>query len=236
MREQLRHEVSELLKDVTKPDGTAYNIYADGLKIFTTVNYSMQPKLETWVKSDLQPTVEKWYPILIEYMKSLDYSAPDKILIEFTYNYKGVACADGSHILCDPNWFIENINGEATGAIVHELAHVVQHYGYLASGENNPSWLIEGIADYYRWFKFEKNPAGTIPRDLEKASYTDSYRITGGFINYLIKNQKKDIANILNQVMREGKYNPDIWIKLTGNSVSQLWEEYIKSVKDRVTN
>ncbi|MEE6186023.1 Penicillin-binding protein 1A [Mycovorax composti] len=41
-REILREEVKKILKDITKPDGTPYNIYNDGLKIYTTINPVMQ--------------------------------------------------------------------------------------------------------------------------------------------------------------------------------------------------
>ena len=41
-REVLREEVKRVLKDISKPDGSAYNIYNDGLKIYTTINPVMQ--------------------------------------------------------------------------------------------------------------------------------------------------------------------------------------------------
>ncbi|WP_114792077.1 transglycosylase domain-containing protein [Niabella yanshanensis] len=41
-REVLRDELKKLLKDITKPDGSSYNIYNDGLKIYTTINPVMQ--------------------------------------------------------------------------------------------------------------------------------------------------------------------------------------------------
>lgn len=45
-----------------KPDGTPYNIYRDGLKIYTTINSKMQEyaeaSLKNHLKNDLQPTLE----------------------------------------------------------------------------------------------------------------------------------------------------------------------------------
>lgn len=41
-REVLRDEVKKILKDISKPDGSSYNIYNDGLKIYTTINPVMQ--------------------------------------------------------------------------------------------------------------------------------------------------------------------------------------------------
>ncbi len=52
-REQLRLELSEILKHLKKSDGSAYNLYADGLNIYTTVNYTMQLLAEEAVRQHL---------------------------------------------------------------------------------------------------------------------------------------------------------------------------------------
>ncbi len=45
-REILKEEVKELLKDIKRPDGEEYNIYKDGLKIYTTIDARMQTYAE----------------------------------------------------------------------------------------------------------------------------------------------------------------------------------------------
>jgi len=45
-REILRSEVNDILKDVKNPDGDNYNVYNDGLKIYTTIN----PKMQTYAE------------------------------------------------------------------------------------------------------------------------------------------------------------------------------------------
>lgn len=45
-REVLRDELKTLLKGIKKPDGSSYNIYEDGLKIYTTINPVMQQYAE----------------------------------------------------------------------------------------------------------------------------------------------------------------------------------------------
>lgn len=60
-RESLRQEISKLLKQknkdgeylFAKKDGTPYNIYRDGLKIYTTLNTSLQQKAEAAVVKHL---------------------------------------------------------------------------------------------------------------------------------------------------------------------------------------
>ena len=36
----LREEIKKVLKEISKPDGSSYSIYNDGLKIYTTINYT----------------------------------------------------------------------------------------------------------------------------------------------------------------------------------------------------
>jgi penicillin-binding protein 1A len=57
-REVLKDEVRSALKDVKKPDGTPYDIYEDGLRIYTTVNPKMQEYAEEAV-AQWMPTLQK---------------------------------------------------------------------------------------------------------------------------------------------------------------------------------
>jgi penicillin-binding protein 1A len=52
-REYLRRECVEILKNKQKPDGSSYNLYTDGLKVYTTLNAQMQDYLELAVKSHM---------------------------------------------------------------------------------------------------------------------------------------------------------------------------------------
>ncbi|NLE63243.1 MAG: PBP1A family penicillin-binding protein [Bacteroidales bacterium] len=58
-REYLRQEITKWAEENPKPDGTTWNIYKDGLKIYTTINYKMQTYAEEavdeWIKKNLQP-------------------------------------------------------------------------------------------------------------------------------------------------------------------------------------
>jgi penicillin-binding protein 1A len=52
-REHLRLELKDLLKDYKKEDGSSYNIYTDGLKIYTTIDARMQRYAEEAVQEHL---------------------------------------------------------------------------------------------------------------------------------------------------------------------------------------
>ena len=53
-REHLRLELKELIKDKRKPNGMAYNIYTDGLKIYTSLNANMQSIAEAVVAEQMK--------------------------------------------------------------------------------------------------------------------------------------------------------------------------------------
>jgi penicillin-binding protein 1A len=57
-REVLRQEVVEVLKDMEKPDGEPYNIYDDGLRIYTTINPRMQQYAEE-ARDQQMPILQK---------------------------------------------------------------------------------------------------------------------------------------------------------------------------------
>ena len=57
-REVLREELKTILKDLERPDGEPYDIYDDGLKIYTTINPRMQEYAEEAVAQQM-PLLQK---------------------------------------------------------------------------------------------------------------------------------------------------------------------------------
>ena len=60
-REYLRKYMKEWLKENKKPDGTAYNIYVDGLKIYTTIDSRMQQYAEEAVATYMPILQDQFY-------------------------------------------------------------------------------------------------------------------------------------------------------------------------------
>jgi hypothetical protein len=190
------------------------------------IDYSEMPELKDWVEAKLRPTLEKWYPIIVEALPSEGYTAPQRFTVTFRKDMRGVAATGGTRVMCAGDWFKKNLDGEAVGAVVHELVHVAQQY----RGRNNPGWLVEGVADYLRWFQYE--PEALRPRpNPARAKYTDSYRVTAAFLNYLSKTLDKDLVKKFNVAMRQGKYTPDLWKQYTGKTVEELWDDYMKTLQ-----
>jgi penicillin-binding protein 1A len=64
-REILKDEIKNALKDVKKPDGSDYNIYNDGLRIYTTIN----PKMQEYAEE----SVAQWMPSLQKSLNAQSY-------------------------------------------------------------------------------------------------------------------------------------------------------------------
>ncbi|MEI7803056.1 MAG: transglycosylase domain-containing protein, partial [Bacteroidota bacterium] len=60
-REHLRQDLMKWCKENKKPDGTAYNLYKDGLKVYTTLNYKMQVYAESAVQKHMNELQQQFY-------------------------------------------------------------------------------------------------------------------------------------------------------------------------------
>jgi len=196
------------------------------------LDYSDMPELKEWIDTKLKPACVAWYPKIVELLPSEGFAAPKRFSITFRPDMRGVAATSGSRVYCAGGWFKRNLQGEAVGAVVHEMVHVVQRYRRVRGGRPNPGWLVEGIADYIRWFLYE--PKSKRPRpDPARAQYTDSYRTTAAFLHYVVEKHDKAIVRKLNAAMRQGKYASELWKEYTGKTVDELWAEYVKTLPRR---
>jgi hypothetical protein len=109
--------------------------------------------------------------------------------------------------------------------MVHETTHVVQHY----HGRDNPGWLVEGISDYVRFFKFEPGKLGRI--NPEHAHYNGGYRITAAFLAHVSAQYDKQLVRKLNALCRDGRYKDECFRELTGKSLEELDREWVASLK-----
>ncbi|MEL7427560.1 MAG: transglycosylase domain-containing protein [Bacteroidota bacterium] len=60
-RAHLRQEVAKIVADLKKPDGSPYNLYTDGLKIYTTINSRMQRHAEGAVAYQMPFVQQRFY-------------------------------------------------------------------------------------------------------------------------------------------------------------------------------
>ncbi len=60
-REHIRQEVDEILKELRKPDGAIYNLYTDGLRLYTTIDSRMQSHAERAVRKRMPEIQQQFY-------------------------------------------------------------------------------------------------------------------------------------------------------------------------------
>ena len=145
-----------------------------------------------------------------------------KVIIDF--NADGVAYADGLTIHVAAKY--ASAHPDDTGLVVHELCHVAQHYP-----KYDPVWLVEGIADYVRWFAFEPLNKRPVVKKA-KANARASYRTTGAFIDWVLRTKDKEIVHQLNKALHEDYYKEDLWKEYTGSTLDELNEQWKASLAE----
>lgn len=186
------------------------------------VNVDDAPEMAEWTRKAAR-VCERHYDMICDELRSDGYKPTTTITLTMKKDYKGVAAASGRRITGSVKYFKDH--PDDIGAMVHETAHCVQDY----RTRNNPGWLVEGIADYVRFFKYEPGKAGKL--DPERAKYDASYRVSAAFLAYVAEKYDKDLVRKLNQTMREGEYREEVWRVLTKKSLAELGEEWKGSLK-----
>ena len=185
---------------------------------------SQAPDLADWSRR-AEKQVQEFWPDAAALLYSDGFIPPNKINMVYRTGpgVTGVAAVSGGEMEINSEWCRKQPND--TGLTVHEMAHVVQ-----AMSAYNPVWLIEGIADYVRWVKFE--PQNHRPRlNPQTASYRDSYRTTATFLAWCELNYDSRLVTKLNHDVRFGNYKEELWKKYCGKDINALWAEFIEAYK-----
>lgn len=85
-------------------------------------------------------------------------------------------------------------------------------------------WLVEGIADYIRFFRWKPGTLGRI--NPNRAHYNGSYCVTASFLKYLVDRYDRDAVRKLNRAAREGMYRESLFEEITGKGARVLSEEW----------
>jgi hypothetical protein len=185
------------------------------------VDVADAPEMREWAEKAAR-VCERQYPMICAELMSDGFAPVTVIRMALKKDYDGVAAASGNRITGSVKYF--KAHPDDIGAMVHETVHCVQLY----HGRGNPGWLVEGVADYIRFFKYEpKKPRPLAP---EHAQFDGSYRTTAAFLAFVTAQYDPHIVRKLNAVMRAGKYKADVWADLTGKSVEELGREWQKSL------
>lgn len=185
------------------------------------VDSSDAPDMKDWAEKAAM-ICESNYGMICEELMSPGFKPYTVLYMTLKNDYNGVAEAGGDHIKGSVKYF--KSHPDDFGAMVHETTHCVQRY----HSRRNPGWLVEGIADYVRFFKYEPGKIGRLNSD--RAKYDGSYRVTAAFLGFVVEKYNPSLVTKMNAIMRDGKYSEDVWKELTGKTVEELNQEWRRSL------
>jgi hypothetical protein len=199
------------------------------------IDTSAAPDLTDWAKNKLAPVLAEWYPKIVALLPSPGYTAPARYYLTIM-PMDGVAYTTGTNVFVSASWCSDQMNGEAVGSLVHESVHVVQQYDF----GNAPSWLVEGMADYVRWFKYEPQSHGADIVWMRKMGkkfsphYNDSYRISANFLNWITEKYDSNAVTEVDAALRQGNYTDDFWKQHIGKTVQELGGEWKNGIETQL--
>ena len=186
------------------------------------VDVTDAPEMKDWADKAAR-TCERWYGHINEQLKSDGYKPIHLIRMNLKNDIKVPAMAGGGRITGSVKWFKDH--PDDVGAMIHETVHIVQRY----HSRKNPGWLVEGVADYIRFFQYEPGNIGRL--NTKTARFDGNYRVSARFLAYVSDKYDKDLVLKLNKAMREGSYSEDLFKEYTGKTLPELDEEWRASLQ-----
>jgi Peptidase of plants and bacteria len=195
------------------------------VKLVTRVNlhYETSPDAKKFALK-AKELVDEYYPKLYAEFDTPEGPAPQTNIHLWFQNMDGVAYATNRNEIHISEKWVTKQSPDDYGMVIHEMFHLVQ--AYTGGGEG---WLTEGLADYVRHQRFEPQANWGKP-DPEKAKYTDAYKTTALFLEW-VETQKKGITLTLNAASRKKDNVREVFTKETGKDVDALWREYVGTLK-----
>ncbi len=160
-----------------------------------------------------ESTLKAWYP-RIRGILGADYDTPTSVTLRFK-DMPGVAHASGAVIEASSSYFTKH--PDDVGALVHELVHVIQAYPNGA-----PGWLVEGIADYVRYYYYE--PAkGAYFKPRQGQDYHGGYNPAAALLAKVQVGKVQGIVSELNRRGHAGKLTEQAFKEVTGITPDEAW-------------
>jgi hypothetical protein len=167
--------------------------------------------------------IKKWYPVLAGWLGEKVHKAVE-VRVEFVNDPKGdIAWASGNTITMNLAKTLQGSHIDE-GILIHELTHVLQPYQGPV-----PGWLVEGIADYNRWVRYE--PHNWESGSIAGVSYTDGYGWAADFLGWVERHYDRKLVRGIHAQARAGKYTNDLFRKRTKKTLDRLWAEYFEAKK-----
>ena len=191
---------------------------------------SQAPDLSDWARH-AETQMEEFWPDTQALLYTDKFIAPNMVNVVYRTG-SGVTpvAATGGGVMTVNSAYCREFPND-TALTVHETAHVIQAY----SNGDTPGWLVEGIADYVRWVKFE--PESFHPRiNPDTASYHDAYQTTATFLGWCALHYDSGLVTKLNAALRSATYNDALFKTYCGKDVDTLWTEFIADYRKDPAN
>lgn len=204
------------------------------------IDASMVPTKKDWAEKKLKPELESWAKNVVTLLdgKGAKWTRGDVTLILDPEDGVASAVAATCTIRLHRKFAEDDPEG-AKGACIHEFAHIVQDYrpapGRAEPYVYPPGWLVEGIADWVRWFNYE-GKAGIRRANADAVNnpkHDAAYGVTASFLDYIAKKYDREFVTKLNKVCREGKYSEEVWTTFTKKTREELAKEWARKIGGR---
>jgi hypothetical protein len=161
------------------------------------------------------------YPPLVKRFEHPDRPAPRHVTVVFKRPLRVPAYCAGDTITVSADWLKKN--PDDVGLLTHELTHAVQRY----EGDG-PGWFTEGLADYTRKvYGPKEQPGWALPAKLTaKQSYTNSYRVTGRFLQWL-EDKHPGTVDKLHRRRQDREFELADFKTFTGKTADELWADCV---------
>jgi hypothetical protein len=160
-----------------------------------------------------EKTLKDWYP-RVRHILGVDYATPEEITLRFR-DFDGVAHTKGAVIEASTKFFAKH--PDDVGAILHELVHVIQAYP-----PGSPGWLVEGVADYVRYYYYEP-VKGAAFRAKPGQSYKGGYNPAAALLASAQVGKPKTIIAELNRRGHAGRLTEEAFKEITGQTPDEVW-------------
>jgi hypothetical protein len=190
-----------------------------------TIDVTDVPEALPWAEQ-ARALVREWFPLVCQLLATERYKPPKTLKLTFRKEIPAPAYSTGDEITINGKWIHDH--PDDFGMVIHEMTHVIQ--AYPPGRANKPGWLVEGIADYIRWWRYEPESPRT-PIDPQRASYRDSYRTTAAFLAWVVGKYNRALVPELDRALRSRSYTDDLFKQLTGKSLDDLWSEFVGTIR-----
>jgi Peptidase of plants and bacteria len=176
------------------------------------------PELAEWAEQ-AKKQCEIWFPQLVKEFDTAGHTPAETVTLIFKKKLDGIAYTlSDRRILISSKWVTRH--PDDIGMVIHELMHLVQEYPPSKAG-----WLVEGIADYVRYFQFEPDKKSKW-RINAKSNYKQGYGVTAAFLAWLERTKHPGIVHELNAALRTSMYDNSLFEEITGRTLDDLWAEF----------